>query len=104
MNKINEQTETSPNSDAIKFKPQETLLLHTHSKLSTSSIEEEVDREHFHWGATAEVMEIIRRRNKSPETRRLGERSLKIARHNEKTLRPERSTNDLGPISTERKK
>ena len=56
MNKINEQTETSPNSDAIKFKPQKTLLLHTHSKLSTSSIEEEVDREHFHWGATAEVM------------------------------------------------
>ena len=31
-----------------------------------------MDRENFnHWGATREVMEIIRRRNNSPETRRL---------------------------------
>ena len=32
----------------------------------------EMDRDNFyHWGATREIMEIIRRRNKSPETRRL---------------------------------
>ena len=33
-----------------------------------------MDRDTFyHWGATREIMEIIRRRNKSPETRRLVE-------------------------------
>ena len=92
VNKINEQTETSLNSDAIKFKRQETLPLHNHSKVSTASIEE-MDREYFLWGATAEVMEIIRRREKSPETRRLVERRLEIARLG--------TTNDLGPIPTE---
>ena len=35
-----------------------------------------MDCEYSHWGTTAEVMEIIRRREKSPETRRLF-RSLK---------------------------
>ena len=54
VNKINEQAETSPNKTAIKFK--------------------------LHWGATTEIMEIIRRREKSPETRRLVERELEIAR------------------------
>ena len=34
-----------------------------------------MDRENFyHWGATREIMEIIRRRNNSPETRRLKSR------------------------------
>ena len=37
-------------------------------------------REYFHWGATVEVMEIIRRKEKRPETRRLVERRLAIAR------------------------
>ena len=33
-----------------------------------------MDRENFyHWGATREIMDIIRRRNNSPETRRLVE-------------------------------
>ena len=80
VNKINEGTETSPNSDAIKFKRQETLPLRNHPKLSSSSIEEEMDRDYFHWGATAEIMQIIQRREKSPETRRLVERRLEIAR------------------------
>ena len=62
MNKINERTETSPNSDAIKFKRQEALPLRNHPKLSTSSIEEEKDRDYFHWGATAKIMQIIQRR------------------------------------------
>ena len=35
----------------------------------------------YHWGATREIMEIIRRRNKSPETRRLVERREALARH-----------------------
>ena len=34
----------------------------------------DMDRDNFyHWGATREIMDIIRRRNKSPETRRLVE-------------------------------
>ena len=37
-----------------------------------------MDREYFHWGATTEIMEIIQRREKSPET--LVERRLEIAR------------------------
>ena len=40
----------------------------------------EIDRDYFHWGATAEIMEIIRRRRKSPETLRLVERRLEISR------------------------
>ena len=33
-----------------------------------------MDRENFyHWGATREIMEVIRRRDNSPETRRLKE-------------------------------
>ena len=39
-----------------------------------------MDRDYFHWGATAEIMQIIQRREKSPETRRLVERRLEIAR------------------------
>ena len=39
-----------------------------------------MDRDYFHWSATAEVMEIIRRRRKSPETLRLVERRLEISR------------------------
>ena len=50
VNKINERTETSPNSDAIKFKRQQTLPLRNHPILSKSSIEEEMDRDCFHWG------------------------------------------------------
>ena len=81
MNKTNERTETSPNSDAIKFKRQESLPLHNHSNLPTS-FEEEMDRDYFHWGATAEIMQIIQRREKSPETRWLVERRLEIALFN----------------------
>ena len=79
VNKINEQAETSPKNNAIKFKPQKELPLRNFQTLQTSSAEE-MDRYYFHWGATAEIMEIIRRREKSPETRRLVERRLEIAR------------------------
>ena len=41
----------------------------------------EMDRENFyHWGATREIMEIIRRRNNSPETRRLVEQRNQLSR------------------------
>ena len=41
----------------------------------------EIDRENFyHWGATREIMEIIRRRNNSPETRRLVEQRNQLSR------------------------
>ena len=36
--------------------------------------------DYFHWRATAEIMEFIRKRRKSPETLRLVERRLKISR------------------------
>ena len=40
-----------------------------------------MDRENFnHWGATREIMEIIRRRNDSPETRRLVEQRNGLSR------------------------
>ena len=79
INKRNEQEETSPNNIAIKFKPQKELPLRNLQTLQTSSAEE-MDQEYFHWGATAEIMEIIGRREKSPETKRLVERRLEIAR------------------------
>ena len=40
----------------------------------------EMDRDYFHWGATAGIIEIIRKRRKSPETLRLVERRLEISR------------------------
>ena len=80
VNKLNEQAETSPNNNAIKFKPQkEELPIRNFQTLQTPPAEE-MDRDYFHWGATAEIMEIIRRREKSPETRRLVERRLEMAR------------------------
>ena len=40
-----------------------------------------MDRDNFyHWGATREVMEIIRKRNKNPETRRLVELRNNLSR------------------------
>ena len=42
---------------------------------------EKMNRENlYHWGATREIMEIIRRRNKSPERRRLVEWREALAR------------------------
>ena len=42
---------------------------------------EKMNRENlYHWGATREIMDIIRKRNKSPETRRLVERREAFAK------------------------
>ena len=79
VNKINEQAETSPNKTAIKFKRHTKPSLQNYQELPLPT-SEEMDREYFHWGATTEIMEIIQRQEKSPETRRLVERRLEIAR------------------------
>ena len=70
--------------------------------LQLPSPEEELDRHYVHWGATAEVMEIIRRREKSPETKKLVERLLEITgpgkmrrRYGQNELK-----NNLSPVET----
>ena len=81
VNKRNEQAGISPNKIAIKIKRQAKLPLRNCQKLPLST-SEEMDREFFLWGggATTEIREIIRRREKIPETRRLVERLSEIAR------------------------
>ena len=60
------------------FKRQESLPIRNRKLLPLSSSEEEMDHDYFHWRATAEVMDIIRRLEKSLETKRLVERRLEI--------------------------
>ena len=51
------------------------------SQPSRENHSEETDPENFyHWGATREIMNIIRRRNNSPETRRLVEQRGALSR------------------------
>ena len=51
------------------------------SRKSATINRENMDRENFyHWGATREIMEVIRRRNNSPETRRLVEQRNALSR------------------------
>ena len=107
VKKTNERPETSPNSDVLKVNRQETLPLHNHPKLSSSSIKEEMDRDYFHWGAAAEIMQVIQRKERkgSGNTKASWEKIGDCqTRRNEKTLCLERSTNDLGPVLTEQKK
>ena len=67
VNKINESEKTTSGQSEISTSK-------TSSNLKEENIEK-MNRENlYHWGATREIMEIIRRRNKSPETRRLVER------------------------------
>ena len=48
---------------------------------SEENIDDKMNRENlYHWGATREIMEIIRRRNESLETRRLVERREAVAK------------------------
>ena len=67
------QSEISASKSSCKLKQQSNNI--QKKKLSTSNPEiTDMDRKKFyHWGATREIMEIIRKRNKSPETRRLVE-------------------------------
>ena len=51
------------------------------SSNTTSEENEKMIRENlYHWGATREIMDIIRKRNKSPKTRRLVERREALAK------------------------
>ena len=73
VNKINESEKTTSGQSEIN-------TAKTSSNLKEEDIEK-MNRENlYYWGATKEIMEIIRRRNKSPETRRLVERREALAR------------------------
>ena len=51
------------------------------SRKSILEINDKMDRENFyHWDATREIMDIIRRRNNSPETRRLVDQRIALSR------------------------
>ena len=74
MNKINRnEKSTSGHSDISASKLSCSLNYQNIIQKKNLNTEiTEMDRDNFyHWGATREIMEIIRRRNKSPKTRRL---------------------------------
>ena len=86
MNKMNKQTNSAPNKRQRKAKTESSIRhLNINSNQNSNLLnnlplfKNEMDRDYFHWGATAEIMEIIRRRRKSPETLRLVERRLEIS-------------------------
>ena len=76
VKKINKQTNNAPNKRQRKVKTKSSIRNLNNLPLFKS----EMDRDYFHWGATAEIMEIIRRRRNSPETIRLVESRLEISR------------------------
>ena len=87
VNKINKQTNNAPNKRQRKVKTESSIRnlnsnSNQNSNLSNNLFlfKSEMDKDYFHWGATTEIMEIIRRRRKSPETLRLVERRLEISR------------------------
>ena len=87
VNKMNKQTNSAPNKRQRKAKTESSIrYLNSNSNQNSNLLnnlplfKNEMDRDYFHWGATAEIMEIIRRRRKSPETLRLVERRLEISR------------------------
>ena len=73
VKKINENEKTTSGQSEIST-----------AKTSSNLKEEDIERMNrenlYHWGATREIMAIIIRRNKSPETRRLVERRKALAR------------------------
>ena len=87
VNKINKQTNSASNKRQRKTKTESSIQnLNSNSNQNSNLLnnsrlfKSEMDRDYFHWGATAKIMEIIRRRRKSPETLRLVERRLEISR------------------------
>ena len=84
-NKRNEKA-TSGQSEISALKsshsPKKIQNLNQNIKAQNSNTEiTEMDRENFyHWGATREIMKIIRRRKNSPETRRLVEQPNGLCR------------------------
>ena len=109
VNKNCDQAKFASNIDREKLKPESKIRNATlHQNLISNSnslplFKNEMDREYFHWGATAEIMEIIRRRRKSPETLRLVERFIGNLEtgNNAQKIRHERTATNLGPLQTE---
>ena len=98
VNKINKQMNSASNKRQRKAKTESSVrnLISNSNQISNNLnnlplFKSEVDKDYFHSGATAEIMEIIRRRRKSPETLRLVERRLEISRHG--TMRRKLDTN-----------
>ena len=54
--------------------------LKTSRKSATVNNENMVRENFYHWGATREIMQVIRRRNNNPETRRLAEQRNALSR------------------------
>ena len=87
MNKIQQsENNTSGQSDistqSSSCLPKENLKI-VQNKIKPNLHTEftEMDRDNFHhWGATREIMKIIRRRNNSPETSRLVEQGSTLSR------------------------
>ena len=103
VNKVNKQTNNAPNKRQRKVKTESsTRNLNSNSNQNSnlsnnlSLFRSEMDRDYFHWGATTEIMEIIRRRRKSPESLRLVERRLEISRPG--TMRRKIDLNAQRPI------
>ena len=74
VNKINRNEKSTSGQSDISASKLSCSLNHQNviQKKNLNTEITEMDRDNFyHWGATREIMEIIRRRNKSPETRRL---------------------------------
>ena len=71
VNKINESENTTSGQSEIST---------AKTNLKEENIEKYNRENLYHWGATREIMEILRRRNKSPETRRFVERREALAR------------------------
>ena len=87
VNKNSEKAELEINNRRQKAKTENSIQNSDQNSTSNRNpsqslpfFKTEMDQDYFHWGATAEIMEIIRRRRKNPETLRLVERLLEISR------------------------
>ena len=78
MNKKHVPGKFTSNTYREKFKTNNSTNNALNSNLFL--FKKDLDRDYFHWGATSEIMGILRRRRKRPETLRLGERRLEISR------------------------
>ena len=67
------QSEISASKSSCKLKQHSNTIQKKKLPNSNPEITDMVRDNFYHWGATREIMDIIRRRNKSPETRRLVE-------------------------------
>ena len=76
VNKTNNSENTTSGQSEIR-----TAKTSSNTTSEENIDDEKMNRENlYHWGATGEIMEIIKRRNKSPKTRRLVERRETLAK------------------------